>query len=283
MIKIDGLKKEYSDFKLDISVEFENGTINGIVGTNGAGKSTLFKAILGLISYKEGVITINDKNVRDFKYADKERIGCVMTDSFFSETFSIKDIAAIMKATYKSFNRDAVIKKCEEHKLPLNKKIRDFSNGMKAKTKVLCALSIDTDVLILDEPTVGLDIIARDEILSEIRDYMEENENRIVLISSHISSDIEKLCDTTYMINDGKIVFHDDTDRLLSDYAALKVDEDSFEKLDKSHIMAYKKEKYGYECLTNEKEYYSENYPSMVIEKMTVDEMMMIIIKGEKV
>ena len=238
MIKIDGLKKEYSDFKLDISVEFENGTINGIVGTNGAGKSTLFKAILGLISYKEGMITINDKNVRDFKYADKERIGCVMTDSFFSETFSIKDIAAIMKATYKSFNRDAFIKKCEEHKLPLNKKIRD---------------------------------------------YMEENENRIVLISSHISSDIEKLCDTTYMINDGKIVFHDDTDRLLSYYAALKVDEDSFEKLDKSHIMAYKKEKYGYECLTNEKEYYSENYPSMVIEKMTVDEMMMIIIKGEKV
>ena len=133
--------------------------------------------------------------------------------------------------------------------------IKEFSNGMKAKLKVLTALSHDTDVLILDEPTVGLDVVARDDILGEIRDYMEKDENRTVLISSHISSDIEKLCDTTYMIHDGKIVFNDDTDKLLSEYAALKVDE---------------------------RDFYIENYPSMVVEKMSVDEMMMILIKGEK-
>jgi ABC-2 type transport system ATP-binding protein len=136
--------------------------------------------------------------------------------------------------------------------------------------------------LILDEPTVGLDVVVRDDILDEIREYMEKNEERTVIISSHISSDVEKLCDTITMIHDGKIVFMDDTDRLLSEYAALKIDEEAFKEIDKSHIKAYKKEKYGYECLTDEKEYYIENYPSIVVEKMSVDEMMTIIIKGEK-
>jgi ABC-2 type transport system ATP-binding protein len=282
MIRIDGLKKEYKDFTLDVSLEFESGTINGIVGTNGAGKSTLFKSILGLIFYKEGSIEINGKNVKDFKYEDKEKIGCVMTESFFSETFTVKDIASIMNATYKTFDKDKFFKKCEKYKLPTDKRIKEFSNGMKAKLKIITALSYDTDLLILDEPTVGLDVIARDDILDEIREYMEADENRTVLISSHISSDIEKLCDTTFMIHNGKIVFNDDTDRLLCEYAALKLDEETFEKIDKSHIKAYRKEKYGYECLTDARDYYVENYPSIVVEKMSVDEMMMIIIKGER-
>ena len=282
MIRIDGLKKHYKDFNLDVSLDLKPGTINGLVGTNGAGKSTTFKAILGLISYKEGEIYINDKNIKDFKYEDKERIGCVMTDSFFSEAFKIKDVAKILKATYKSFDEAAFYKKCEQYKLPTDKMIKEFSNGMKAKLKVLTALSHDTDVLILDEPTVGLDVVARDDILGEIRDYMEKDENRTVLISSHISSDIEKLCDTTYMIHDGKIVFNDDTDKLLSEYAELKVDEETFATMDKSHVKAYRKEKYGIECLTDARDFYIENYPSMVVEKMSVDEMMMILIKGEK-
>ena len=283
MIKINGLKKNYKDFNLDVTMELQSGTINGLVGTNGAGKSTTFKAILGLIRYKEGEVIINGKNIKDFTFEDKARIGCVMTDSFFSESFKIKDIAAIMKATYKTFDEKTFLDKCEHYKLPKDKMLKEFSNGMKAKMKVITALSYDTDVLILDEPTVGLDVVARDEILDEIRDYMEANEERTVIISSHISSDIEKLCDTTYMIHDGKIVFEDDTYKLLSEYAALKVSEEEFASLDITHVKAFRKEKYGYECLTDEKDYYIENYPSMVVEKMSVDEMMMILIKGERI
>ncbi len=282
MIKIEGLKKNYKDFSLDVSMEFASGTINALVGTNGAGKSTTFKALLGLVSYKEGSIEINGKNIKDFKYEDKAKIGYVLTDSFFNEVFKVKDIAKIMKATYPTFDETFFFNKCEKYKIPDNKIIKDFSGGMKSKLKVITALSYDTDVLILDEPTVGLDVVVRDDILDEIREYMEKNEERTVIISSHISSDVEKLCDTITMIHDGKIVFMDDTDRLLSEYAALKIDEEAFKEIDKSHIKAYKKEKYGYECLTDEKEYYIENYPSIVVEKMSVDEMMTIIIKGEK-
>ena len=281
MIKIEGLKKSYSGFDLDVSLEFESGTINGLVGTNGAGKSTTFRAILGLISYK-GDITIDGKNLKDFKPEDKEKIGCVMTDSFFNDTFRVKDIAKILKGTYKSFDEEKFLEKCENYKLPLDKKIREFSNGMKAKLKVITALSHDTKLLILYEPTVGLDVVARDEILNEIRDYMEKDEERCVIISSHISSDVEQLCDTISMIHDGKIVFRDDTDKLLSEYAALKVDEETFNTMDRSYVKAYRKENYGYECLTDAKDFYTENYPSIVVEKMSVDEMMMIIIKGEK-
>ena len=283
MIEIKNLTKKYKNFTLDnISIEIPSGRITGVIGANGAGKSTTFKAILGLVKPDAGEIIIDGKNIREFKDEDKARIGCVMTDSFFSDTLRINDIAKIMKAMFKTFDEKFFNEKCDAFKLPRDKKIRDFSGGMKAKIKAITALSYDTNLLILDEPTVGLDVIAREEVLDLIREYVEKNEDRTVIISSHISSDIEKLCDDIYMINDGKIVFHDDTDKLLFEYAALKMEEEEFDKLDKKYIKAYRKEKYGVECLTNQRDYYIENYPEMVVEKMSIDEMMMILIKGEK-
>lgn len=283
MIEIKNLTKKYKNFTLDnISIEIPSGRITGVIGANGAGKSTTFKAILGLVKPDAGEIIIDGKNNREFKDEDKARIGCVMTDSFFSDTLRINDIAKIMKAMFKTFDENFFNEKCDAFKLPRDKKIREFSGGMKAKIKAITALSYDTNLLILDEPTVGLDVIAREEVLDLIREYVEKNEDRTVIISSHISSDIEKLCDDIYMINDGKIVFHDDTDKLLFEYAALKMEEEEFDKLDKKYIKAYRKEKYGVECLTNQRDYYIENYPEMVVEKMSIDEMMMILIKGEK-
>ena len=284
MIEIKNLTKTYKNFTLDnVSMKIESGRITGFIGANGAGKSTTFKAMLGLIKTDSGEVLINGKNTKDFKEEDKAKVGCVMTDSFFPDTLRIKDLAKIMKAMFKTFDEKYFLDKCNAFKLPLDKKLREFSSGMKAKIKVITALSYDTDVLILDEPTVGLDVVVREEVLDLIREYVEKNEQRSVLISSHISSDIEKLCDDIYMINDGKIVFHDDTDKLLFEYAAVKVDENEFAKLDKKYISAYRKEKYGYECLTYQKDYYLENYPETVVEKMSIDEMMMILIKGEKV
>lgn len=284
MIEIKNLTKKYKSFTLDnISMEIPSGRITGVIGANGAGKSTTFKAILGLIKPDDGEIIIDGKNIKDFKEEDKAKVGCVMTDSFFSDTLRIQDIAKIMKAMFKTFDEKFFDEKCDALKLPKDKRLREFSGGMKAKIKAITALSYDTNLLILDEPTVGLDVIAREEVLDLIREYVEKNEERTVIISSHISSDIEKLCDDIYMINDGKIVFHDDTDKLLFEYAALKMDEEDFDKLEKKFIKAYRKEKYGVECLTNQKDYYLENYPEMVVEKMSIDEMMMILIKGEKV
>ena len=134
--------------------------------------------------------------------------------------------------------------------------------------------------LMLDEPTQGLDVMARDELLGMLRSYMEEDPERSILISSHISSDLENLCDDFYMIHEGEVILHEETDVLLSEYALLKVDKDSFGGLDKSYLLKYKEEPYGYSCLTNQRQYYQENYPGVVVEKGNIDDLILMMIGG---
>lgn len=134
----------------------------------------------------------------------------------------------------------------------------------------------------VDEPTAGLDVMARESILNLFREYMEEDGERTILISSHISSDLEGLCDDIYMIHEGRIIFHEDTDVLLNQYGLLKVDEKQFEELDKRYLLKKRKEHYGYACLTKEKQYYIENYPDIVVEKGTVDELIAMMIGGNE-
>lgn len=154
---------------------------------------------------------------------------------------------------------------------------------MLAKLKILLALSYHPKILILDEPTSGLDVLTRDELLTALREYMEESEERGILISSHISSDLEGLCDDMYMIDQGKIVMYEETDVLLDEYGILKVSADEYRELDKSFLLKRKKENFGYSCLTKEKYYYMENYPSAVVEKCSLDEVISIMVKGENV
>ena len=187
-----------------------------------------------------------------------------------------------MKSLYKSFDDFFFMDQARRFQLPTDKKINDFSTGMKAKLKVLIAISHDARLLILDEPTLGLDVIARDELLEMLRKFMEENEERSILISSHISSDLETLCDDIYMIHEGKVILHEDTDVLLSDYALLKVTEEQFSQIDKQYILRFKKEAYGYSCLTRQKQYYIENYPEVAIDQGTIDEVILMMIRGEK-
>lgn len=208
-------------------------------------------------------------------------MGVVLSDSGFSGYLTVKDIIPILKNLYRNFNYMLFINQIRRFQLPLDKKIKDFSTGMKAKLKMLIAISHNAKLLILDEPTSGLDVIARDELLEMLREFMEEEEERSILISSHISSDLETLCDDIYMINDGKIIMHEDTDVLLSNYALLKTDQEQFKKLDKQFIIRTKKESYGYSCLTNQKQYYIENNPKIAVEKGTIDNVIAMMIKGE--
>lgn len=282
MLKIEHLKKQYSNFSLDCSLEVQEGCVTGLIGQNGAGKSTTFKAVLGLISTDGGNVTILGKDLHNFTSKDRENLGVVLSDSGFSGYLTIKDIIPIMKNLYKGFDYSFFIEQTHRFQLPMDKKIKDFSTGMKAKLKVLIAISHNAKLLILDEPTAGLDVIARDELLEMLREFMEKDENHSILISSHISSDLETLCDDIYMIHNGKVILHEDTDVLLSDYALLKVDEEQFYKMEKQFILRSKKEAYGYSCLTNQKQYYIENYPKMAIEKGTIDEVITMMIRGQE-
>lgn len=280
MLKIEHLKKTYDNFSLDCSLEVRKGCITGLIGQNGAGKSTTFKAILGLISIDSGNIMVLGKDIKKFTTKDKEELGIVLSDSGFSGYLRIKDIIPILQNMYEKFNKSFFLEQVQRFQLPLDKKLKDFSTGMKAKLKVLVAISHNAKLLILDEPTAGLDVIARDELLEMLREFMEADEEGSILISSHISSDLETLCDDLYMIHEGKIVLHEDTDVLLSDYALLKVDRKQYEELDKQFILRSKKESYGYSCLTNQKQYYMENYPKVAIEKGTIDEVITMMVRG---
>ncbi len=282
MLKIEHLKKQYSNFSLDCSLEVQEGCITGLIGQNGAGKSTTFKAVLGLISADGGNITILGKDLRNFTPKDRENLGVVLSDSGFSGYLTIRDIIPVLKNLYKSFDHSFFIEQTQRFQLPTDKKIKGFSTGMKAKLKVLTAISHNAKLLILDEPTAGLDVIARDELLEMLREFMEKGENHSILISSHISSDLETLCDDIYMIHNGKVILHEDTDVLLSDYALLKVDEEQFCKMEKAFILRSKKETYGYSCLTNQKQYYRENHPKMAIEKGSIDAVITMMIRGQE-
>lgn len=283
MIKINDLQKEYKDFSLNCSLSVESGKITGLIGQNGAGKSTTFKAILGLIKADSGDVKIFGKDVKDITTEDREKIGVVLSNSGFSGYMTISDIVPILDAMYKKFDKALFLEMCERFKLPFNKKLKEFSTGMSVKFKCIVAVTHNADLLILDEPTAGLDVVAREELLDILREYMEQNEQRSILISSHISSDLEGLCDDIYMIDNGKIILHEDTDILLNEYAILKMSEEDFQKLDKNYILRIRKEKYAIVCLTNQKQFYMENYPKMAIEKGNVDELIMMMIKGETI
>lgn len=282
MLKIEHLKKHYKNFSLDCSLNVMPGCVTGLIGQNGAGKSTTFKAVLGLISCDGGTVTVLGKDLKEFKAEDKENLGVALSDSGFSGYLTIKDIIPVLKNLYSNFDYSFFSEQVNRFQLPLDKKIKDFSTGMKAKLKVLVAVSHNAKLLILDEPTAGLDVVARDELLELLREFMERDEERSILISSHISGDLESLCDDIYMMHDGKIILHEDTDVLLSDYALLKVDDEQYEKLDKQYILRTKREAYGYSCLTNQKQFYLDNYPKLAIEKGTIDGVITMMIRGHE-
>ena len=281
MLEINGLVKHYGDFTLNCTMKVEPGRITGLVGENGAGKSTTFKAVLGLITYDAGDVALLGKAPSELTEEEKQKIGVTLAESGFSGYLKVKDVVPVLAALYPAFDREKFLGLCRKFGIPLDKYIREFSTGMKAKLKVLVAISHGAKLLILDEPTAGLDVIARDELLDMLREFLEEDDERSILISSHISSDLESLCDDLYMIHDGKIILHEDTDILLSNYALLKVDNKQYEALDKSYILRVKKESYGYSCLTNERQYYLENYPNITIEAGSIDELITMMIRGK--
>lgn len=274
MIKIDHLTKQYKDFSLSLSMELPEGRVTGLVGRNGAGKSTTIKAILGFIRPDSGSVTVLGKESLRLNGQDKERMGVALAESGFSSVLNVEAVSAILQKMYHRFDRAAFLRQAQEQQLPLKKPIREYSTGMKAKLRVLVAMSHQPDLLILDEPTAGLDVLARNEVLDLLRSYLAEDDRRSLLITSHISSDLESLCDDIYMIHNGKVILHEDTDVLLSRYAVLKVSPETYETLDKTYLLRTTQTSYGYACVTKEKQFYQENYPGIAMEHSSIDQLL---------
>lgn len=282
MLEIKDLVKNYRDFRLECSLQVKPGQITGLIGENGSGKSTTFKSILGLIRPDSGTIRIFGKERSELDQTDRQQIAAVLSDSGFSGYLTIRDIIPILVHMYRRFDREYFQHQVKRFDLPENKMVKEFSTGMKAKLKLLAALGSRAKLFIMDEPTSGLDVVARDELLDLIREYMAENEDSSVLISSHISGDLESLCDDVYMIHEGKIVLHEDIDTLLSDYGILKVDEKQYADMDKQYMIRTMHEAFGYACMTDQKQYYMENYPGVVLEKGSLDSVITMMIRGDE-
>ena len=281
-LEVKNLCKKYNGFELkDINLELPKGMIMGLIGENGAGKTTTIKAILNMINRDSGKIAIFGlDNIKDGKQI-KEDIGVVLDDSFLSEYLNPIDINKIMKNIYKNWDEKLYFKYIEDFKLPKDKMSKEYSSGMKMKLKIAVALSHNPKLLILDEPTSGLDPVARNEILDIFQDFIQDEEKSI-LVSSHITSDLEHIADYITFINNGEIVLTKTRDELLENYGIVKCSADDFEEIDKNDFVKYKKNRYEYEILVEDKFEFKRKYKFEIIDKPTIEDIMLIYIKGEK-
>lgn len=282
VIEITGLKKKYDNkFELgEINIDIPSGSIVGLIGENGAGKTTLIKSILNIIKIDKGNIKIFGKDYKNENV--KEEIGVVLDNTFFPELLTPKDINNSMKSIYKNWDSDLYFYYLKEFDLPENKTVKSLSKGMRKKLEIATSLAHKPKLLILDEPTSGLDPVVRSEVLDIFLKFIEDDEHSI-LLSTHITSDLEHIADKIVFIDEGKIVLEKSRDEIMDDYAILKCDIDYFSKIDKEDILRLRKTKYSYEILVNEKEKMSKKYQDCVLDKISIEDLMVLMIKGERI
>lgn len=283
IIEIKNLVKKYDNkFTLgSIDLEIPSGVIIGLIGENGAGKTTLIKSILNILKIDEGNIKIFNKNFNKEENTIKEDIGVVLDNMFFPEILTPKDINIVMKDIYKKWDEELFKKYLNDFGLNINKQIKTMSKGMRKKLEIATSLSHHPKLLILDEPTSGLDPVVRNEVLDIFLDFIQDEEHTI-LLSTHITSDLEHIADKIIFINKGKILLDKNRDDLLDNYGILKCDIDSFNIISKEDIIVYKKNKYNYEILVDNISKIKKKYKNCIVDKITLEELMVLMIKGVK-
>ena len=282
ILEVKNLCKKYDNFELkNVSFNLPKGMIMGFIGENGAGKTTTIKAILDIIKSYDGEIKIFGLDNKSDDKKIKEDLGVVLDDMFFPEILTPNDINNSMQGIYKNWDRKLFYDYLKEFSLLPNKQIKTFSKGMRKKLEIATALSHHPKLLILDEPTSGLDPVARAEVTNIFQNILEKDECSI-LLSSHITTDLEHIADYITFINNGEIILSKTTDELLNNYGIVKCTEKEFKSIDKKDYLKYKKSKYEYEVLIPNKKEFKKKYDIAIIDKLTLDELMVLMIKGEE-
>ena len=278
-IEIKNLSKSFSDFKLDnINLVLPGGCIMGLIGENGAGKSTLIKLILNILKKDSGTITVLGRDSENSINIAKEEIGVVLDEVGIPEFLDARQVGRVMSNIVKNWNNDVYESYLKSLSLPESKAFKDFSRGMKMKLGIAIALSHESKLLILDEATSGLDPIIRDEVVDIFADFARDEEHS-VLVSSHIVSDLEKICDYITFLHKGKILVCEEKDMLLSKYGIIRCTLDEFSTLDRN-IIKYKKESsYGVEAVV-----YRDRVPGGIkVERVGLEELFVAMAKGANV
>lgn len=280
---IKGLTKTFDNFKLNnINMVIPKGSIMGLIGENGAGKTTLIKCILNLIKKDSGNINVLDFDIDNSDGIYKEYIGVVFDECLFNEIYNSKDINKIFKGIYKNWNESEFFSYIKKFNIDEKKNIKEYSKGMKMKLSIAVALSHNAKFLILDEAMSGIDPIVRNEILDIFMDFIQNDENSI-LISSHITSDLEKICDYITFIHNGEIFASRNKDLFIEEYGILKCGNDEFQNIDKEDILSVRKNNFNVEILVDKKYKMKNKYKNFIIDNVTLEDIMMFVIKGERV
>lgn len=284
ILELQELTKAYdkSDFKLkNVSFSLPYGSIMGFVGANGAGKTTTIGCILNLLSKDSGTIRLFGEEMADSSISLREKIGVVFDSGSFSEHLNAEKLSKVMQGIYKNWNKELYQSYLQKFQIPLNKSIKSLSRGMSMKLSIAAALSHEPELLILDEATGGLDPIVRDEILDVFLDFVQ-NERHSILLSSHITSDLEKIADYITFIHDGKIILTASKDDLIYNYAVARCKAAQFEAMDKNDIAAYKKRDFQIDVLVKDKNVMAHKYKDIVLDSVSIDDIMLLLIKGER-
>ena len=280
-IQIQNLSKVYEDFSLkNITLNIPKGSILGLVGANGAGKSTMIQALLGLIRSEYDAIKILGKDLQTQEKEIKEDIAVIYDVSHYNLQYTPKFIGAMLQKVYQNWDMERYHGYLKRFGLPEDKRLKTFSKGMKMKLEFAIAFSHAPKILILDEATSGLDPVFRDEILDLIREFTEEEEHT-VLISSHITSDLDKVADYIALIHDGTLQFVKTYDEIRDDYGVLHCGKDFFETLREEDIVSFKKEPYEYKVLVKNKNEILRVFPELEMERASVEDIMLFYVKGE--
>lgn len=249
-IEIKGLEKRYDGFQLgSFDLTLPSGCIMGLVGENGAGKSTTIKLIMNAIGRDAGEISVLGADNRSAGFRNiKEDIGVVLDEAYFPEVMSARNVGKVMALTYKNWDSAAFEGYLKKFSLAPDKIIKDYSRGMRMKLAIAAALSHGAKLLILDEATSGLDPMARDELLDIFNDFTRD-ENCSILLSSHIVSDLEKICDYIAFLHKGRLVLCEEKDRLLEEYVLIRLPEERLRELPEESIISRRASGYGTEAL----------------------------------
>ena len=285
ILELQQISKTYSksNFTLDkVSFSLPYGAILGFVGENGAGKTTTIGCILNTIMKDSGTVKLFGKEMLDTDTNMRERIGVVYDGNNFPAHWTAKQLSQVMKGFYSQWDNSLFQKHMKDFNLPVNQKIKHYSRGMTMKLAIAAALSHHPQLLILDEATSGLDPIVRDEMLDVFLEFVQE-EDHSILLSSHITSDLEKIADYITFIHNGKVIMTASKNDLVYNYAVMRCKESQFLALDPNDIIAYRKRDFQIDVLIPNAKEAERKYKNAVIDHVSVDEILLLLVKGERV
>lgn len=283
ILTLENVNKKYekSNFSIrNISFSLPEGSILGFIGENGSGKSTTMNCILNVLRKDSGKIEIFGKEMSDEDTDIRENIGVVYDSNNFPEHLTAEQLADIFEKIYSKWDNACFDEYMQRFSLPKSQKIKTYSRGMSMKLAIAVALSHESKLLILDEATSGLDPIMRDEILDVLLEFVKQ-ENHSILLSSHITSDLEKIADYIVFIHDGEIILNKTKDELIYEYGVIRCSENDFISIATEDILSYMKKDYQIDVLVSDRKLMKKKYKNLIVDNVSLDEMMLLMVRGE--